>query len=208
MNAQIKFTLILTFSVLISTGVFAQQNHHEHKKEALKAEEIHSEHSLYHLKSEFVTHRNEEIKLSQFKGEPVIIVMFYGNCTQVCPILIKDAWRLYSLLDESVQGSVNVLAVSFDTENDTPEVLMDYAKYEQLNIEGWHFVTAKDSDIRSLAMMLGVQYVKKSDGEFAHSNLVSVLDKEGNVAVRVEGLSQPMENAAQQITDMILEPEM
>ncbi|NIT58793.1 MAG: redoxin domain-containing protein [Aliifodinibius sp.] len=156
---------------------------------------MNSEHSLYHLDAEWTDHRGDVVRLDDFKGEPVIVVMFYGNCTDVCPILIQDTWRLYSSVDESVREHVNVLAVSFDTENDTPEVLNKYAKYEQLDIPGWHFMTADDTDIRTLAMMLGVQYSKKSDGHFAHSNLVTVLDEKGRVAQRVEGLNQPMDEA-------------
>ncbi|MCP9290113.1 SCO family protein [Gracilimonas sediminicola] len=194
-------TLFILSAFLLSSMSAVAQHHHGDSA-TLKAEKV-SEHSMYHLKAEWITHRNESVTLSQFKGEPVIVVMFYGNCTQVCPILIRDTWRLYNSIDESLRSSVNVLAVSFDRENDSPEVLKKYAEYEQLNIEGWHFVTAKEADIRSLAMMLGVQYVKKSDGEFAHSNLVSVLDTEGKVAVRVEGLNQPMVSAARKVEDML-----
>lgn len=189
---------LILFSVLGFVEVNGQDMHHQHdhKQEALKAGEVQSGHSLYHLDNEFITHRNEKVKLSDFAGEPVIVVMFYGNCTQVCPILIQDSWRLYSSLSESTRETVNVLAVSFDTEKDSPEVLAEYAKDEQLDISGWHFVTGNDTDIRMLAMMLGVKYQKDSNGEFAHSNLITVLDAEGNVAKRVEGLNQPMDEAA------------
>lgn len=198
--------VILSFFLIYSSGkVFAQDVHHQHnhKQEALKAGEVQSGHSLYHLDNEFITHRNEEVQLFDFTGEPVIVVMFYGNCTQVCPILIQDTWRLFSSLSEQSKESVNVLAVSFDTENDSPEVLAEYAKDEQLDISGWHFVTGKDTDIRMLAMMLGVKYQKDSSGNFAHSNLITVLDAEGNVAKRVEGLNQPMDEAAS-VIDAIL----
>ena len=165
-----------------------------------------TDHSLYHLESSFTSHRNEEIKLADFKGKPVIVVMFYGNCTQVCPILIKDTWRLYEAVNESMREQVQVLAISFDTENDSPEVLKTYADYEQLNIPGWHFLTGKNTDIRSLAMMLGVKYQRQSDGNFAHSNLVTVLDKKGEISTRVEGLNQPMIEAAKAIEQIISEP--
>ncbi len=192
------FIYLILFAVLGFVEVNGQDMHHQHdhKQEALKAGEVQSGHSLYHLNNQFITHRNEKVKLSDFAGEPVIVVMFYGNCTQVCPILIQNSWRLYSSLSESTRETVNVLAVSFDTENDSPEVLAEYAKDEQLDISGWHFVTGKDTDIRMLAMMLGVKYQKDSGGEFAHSNLITVLDAEGNVAKRVEGLNQPMDEAA------------
>lgn len=191
------FIYLILFAVLGFVEVNGQDMHHQHdhKQEALKAGEVQSGHSLYHLNNQFITHRNEKVKLSDFAGEPVIVVMFYGNCTQICPILIQDSWRLYNSLSESTRETVNVLAVSFDTENDSPEVLAEYAKDEQLDISGWHFVTGKDTDIRMLAMMLGVKYQKDSGGEFAHSNLITVLDAEGNVAKRVEGLNQPMDEA-------------
>ncbi|MDZ7805607.1 MAG: SCO family protein [Gracilimonas sp.] len=190
--------------MIYSSGeVFAQDMHHQHKQDALKAGEVQSDHSLYHLNAELTTHRNEKVQLSNFTGNPVIVVMFYGNCTQVCPILIQDTWRLYSSLSEEYKQSVSVLAISFDTDNDTPEVLSNYAKDEQLDIPAWHFVTGKQTDIRMLAMMLGVKYQKDSSGNFAHSNLVTVLDAEGNVAKRVEGLSQPMDEAASVIEAML-----
>ncbi|MDZ7657700.1 SCO family protein [Fodinibius sp.] len=187
-----KFYLILIF-LLTATSLSAQHNHGADN--TLNAKEVDSEHSLYHLEAKWTDHRGETVSLADFRGTPVIVVMFYGNCTDVCPILIQDAWRLYSGVDESLREDVNVLAVSFDTENDTPEVLNNYAKYEQLDIPGWHFITADDADVRTLAMMLGVQYSKKSDGHFAHSNLVTVLDEEGRIAHRVEGLNQPMNKA-------------
>jgi len=190
-----KNLLLIILLLFTATNLVAQHNHNHSADNTLNAKEIDSEHSVYHLDADWTDHRGDVVRLDDFKGKPVIVVMFYGNCTDVCPILIQDTWRLYSSVDESVREHVNLLAVSFDTENDTPEVLNKYAKYEQLDIPGWHFMTADDADIRTLAMMLGVQYSKKSDGHFAHSNLVTVLDEKGRIAQRVEGLNQPMNEA-------------
>jgi protein SCO1/2 len=190
-------------------GMFSQNamtqhaDHTNHQQEALKAGGIHPDHSLYHLDAVFTDHRNETFQLEDFRDEPVIVVMFYGNCTEVCPILIRDTWRLYGALDEALQQKTTVLAISFDTENDTPEVLKDYAEYEQLDLPKWHFVTAQHTNIRMLATMLGVKYQQTSDGHFAHSNLITVLDTNGNITKRVEGLNQPMEEAAQIIEGMV-----
>ena len=196
-------TFLVAFTAMVSFEAMAQHNHHGNDKEALKAGEVHADHSLYHLDSEFLDHRNEQVQLSDFKGQPVIVVLFYGNCTQVCPILIQDTWRLFKTLDETTKAKTKVLAVSFDTENDTPEVLKEYAKYEQLDLPEWHFITGKHTDIKMLATMLGVKYQKTGDGHFAHSNLVTVLDTEGKIAKRVEGLNQPMDEAAAVIEAML-----
>lgn len=196
-----KKLFLIAVLLFTATSLSAQHNHGADNTQSIT--EVDAEHSLYHLNAVWTNHRGETISLADFKGAPVIVVMFYGNCTEVCPILIQDAWRLYNRIDEAIRSAVNVLAVSFDTENDTPEVLADYAEYEQLNIPGWHFMTSEETNIRSLAMMLGVQYSKKSDGHFAHSNLVTVLDEEGRIVNRIEGLNQPMEEAADAIESII-----
>jgi len=194
----------LPFILLTLACAMSLNAQHLHNGDnTLSAGKVNSEHSIYHLDAQWTDHQGDTYSLRNFSGEPVIVVMFYGNCTQVCPILIKDAWQLYSSIEKSIRDSVNVLAVTFDTKNDTPEVLRDYAEYEQLNIPNWHFMTSESANVRSLAMMLGVQYTKKSDGHFAHTNLVTVLDKQGRIAKRIEGLNQPMEKTAEEIKSIM-----
>lgn len=195
-------TLPVLLIFLFGVTSLRAQHHHEAANE-LEAGQISPGQSLYHLDDCWTTHRDETLMLSEFRGSPVIVVMFYGNCREVCPILIQDVWRLYNAIDASQKEKVKVLAITFDTENDTPEVLRKYVRYEQLDIPGWHFMTSEDTTVRSLAMMLGVQYSKKSDGHFAHTNLVTVLDREGKIAMRVEGLNQPMDKAAAVIDSVV-----
>ncbi|MEX0994695.1 MAG: SCO family protein [Balneolaceae bacterium] len=176
----------------------AQDHHHE----TLQAGSVHKDQSIYHLNAEWTDQREESLALEDFMGNPVMVVMFYGNCTDVCPILIQDAWRVFSQLSEQARNRVKVLAVTFDPENDTPEVLYEYAEYEQLNREEWHFMTSDKSSIRELAMLLGVQYRERSDGMFEHSNLITVLDEEGRISHRIEGLGQSVEEAVAVIEEI------
>lgn len=196
----ITFTFLFMLFAGLRAGL-AQNGHENHN--AVAAGEISSEHSLYHLDAVWTDHRNESFSLSEFRGQPVIITMFYGNCTQVCPILIRDANRVYSALDVSQREKVKVLAITFDPENDTPERLRKYAAEKNLNIPEWHFVTGSSTSIRELAMMLGVQFIRKNDGHFAHSNLVTVLDGEGRIVQRLEGLNQPVVDAARWIQNYL-----
>lgn len=196
-----NITLSLMLVCLAFYAVQAQHSTHDaaHKHRGLKAQSVDSDHSLYHLQDEWTTHRSESISLSDFSGDVLIVVMFYGNCTDVCPILIQDAWRLYRSLDPTIQKKVQVAAVSFDYVNDTPDVLNDYAQREGIDLPNWHLLTGERKSIRHLAMMLGVQYRERSDGMFEHSNLVTVLDTKGQIGKRIEGLGQPMEEAREYI---------
>ncbi|PKD44448.1 SCO family protein [Rhodohalobacter barkolensis] len=194
-----KATLITLF-VLSASAVTATAQHsqgdghdhgHEHDMEQMKeldSEAINHSESLHQIPTTWVNQNSESVQIKDFAGQPLIVVMFYGKCTETCPMLIQRTWKLYSSLSEETQENINVLAVSFDYKNDTPQALKEYAEYEQLDLPDWHFVTADQMDIRQLASLLGVQYRERSDGHFDHSNLITVLDKHGNISHRIEGI--------------------
>ena len=191
---------LITFIVLSVSAVTAAAQHsqgdghdhgHEHdmgQMQQLESDAIKHSESLHQIPTKWVNQNSETIQIKDFAGQPLIVVMFYGKCTETCPMLIQRTWKLYSSLSEETQEKLNVLAVSFDYKNDTPEALKEYAEYEQLDLPGWHFVTADQTDIRPLATLLGVQYRERSDGHFDHSNLITVLDKNGNISRRIEGI--------------------
>jgi len=191
---------LITFIVLSASAVTATAQHsqgdghdhgHEHdmgQMQELESDAIKHSESLHQIPTKWVNQNSETKQIKDFAGEPLIVVMFYGKCTETCPMLIQRTWKLYSSLSEETQEKLNVLAVSFDYKNDTPEALKEYAEYEQLDLPGWHFVTADQTDIRQLATLLGVQYRERSDGHFDHSNLITVLDNYGNISRRIEGI--------------------
>lgn len=204
MKLQTHFILLLLV-LFIPIHAPAQHTDHGHSNSnVLDAGEVNMEHSLYHMDAVWTNHRQENFQLADFTGKPTIIVMYYGNCTQVCPILIRDANRLFTALDETLRKNVRVLAVTFDPENDTSERLHVYAEEKGLNLPEWNFVTGQSTDIRELAMLLGVEYTKKSDGHFAHSNLVTLLDGMGKIIHRMEGLNQPVKQAATLIREYLI----
>jgi len=136
-------TIIISLALLAAVPSlgFSQHGGH-HNSNALDATEVKHSHSLFQMDAEWINHRGETFQLREFQGHPVIITMFYGNCTQVCPILIRDANRLYQAVDvdKSLRENIKVLAVSFDTENDTSKELFKYAEAKDLNLPNWHFV--------------------------------------------------------------------
>lgn len=194
------YMMLLAFVYLLPLQLSARQETERHDK--LEAADVQHEQSLFHVQTEWTDHNNETLVLGDFAGEPVIVVMFYGQCTGTCPVLMQRTWNLYNELNEQAKERIQVIAVSFDYKNDTPQALKTYAEMEQLDIPGWHFVTANHTSIRELAMLLGVRYRERSDGHFEHSNLITVLDGEGKITARVSGLQQPLDTAATHIEEL------
>ena len=207
MKTMTLYFLLIGISILPELVSSQHSMSMDGENSTLSAKETYHAESLYQMPVEWTNQDGKTIRIADYEGEPVILVMFYGRCTGTCPVLIQRTWKLYNQLDKQVREKVEVLAVSFDTENDTPEALKAYAKQEQLDIPGWNFVTARRSDIRELAMLTGVQYRQRSDGHYEHSNLITVLDGTGKIAVRSEGVTGGLESAADEI-EALVKPEL
>lgn len=166
---------------------------------APKAEVALSERSIYQVEAEFTNDAGERMTLAALRGRPVVLAMFFANCTYACPLLVSDMARLRAALPEGLREDVQLVLVSFDAERDTPEALKAYRERVGLDAQ-WTLLHGDAESVQELAMVLGVKYKREASGEYAHSNLLTVLDREGEVVKRVEGLQQPVAAAARALT--------
>ena len=84
----------------------------------------------------------------------VVVTLFYTNCTGMCPITNAKLAEVQELLGDQFGRGVRFVSVTLDPENDTPEVLKDYAaKFEAR--EGWLFLTGETDDIKTITYRLG-----------------------------------------------------
>lgn len=145
-----------------------------------------SSESLYQLRDTFQTQDNKNVTLSSFEGKPTVVGMIFTHCTYACPRLTADIKNIErELKDEN--GEVNFLLVSFDSERDYPEQLKKFANGAGLD-ENWTLLHGSENTVRTLSVLLNVQFQKDAEGNFSHSNVISVLDKEGDLVFQKEGL--------------------
>jgi protein SCO1/2 len=137
------------------------------------------EESLYQLQIGLTDQNGTHSGLDVFRGQPVLIAMFYGSCPYVCPLTIATLQKTEAELDPALRGKLRVLLVSLDPEQDTPEKLADLARRQKVDTSRWKLARADAADVRKLAAVLGVRFRKLPDGEFNHSTLISLLDAEG-----------------------------
>ena len=182
---------VMIFGLAFSVQVAATGHAHHHTPMAM-IESV-SDDSLHHLSASWRDHRNQPLTLKELSGQAVIVTMIYANCQTACPVLVEDVKRLYHGLDDAQQANTRVLVVSFDAERDTPEALHCYAMDVAADRPGWHFLTGDESDIRTIAAVLGIRYRENPSGGFDHSNVIAVLNRQGEVVGRQEGLMQAPE---------------
>jgi protein SCO1/2 len=77
--------------------------------------------------------------------------------------------------------------VSFDSQRDLPEQLKKFANANQLD-NNFTLLHGDENTVRTLSVLLNVQFEKDAEGNFSHSNIISVLDKKGALVYQKEGL--------------------
>jgi protein SCO1 len=158
--------------------------------------------SLYHLNDVWHDQTGTARPLSSLRGRPQVITMAYTHCGHACPRLLLDMKRIEAELDGAGVGFV---LVSIDPVRDTPERLAHYAGATGLDPARWTLLTAPDPAVRGLAALLGVRYRPEGDGEFSHSNVITVLDAAGEIVYRQAGLGEDPGGAVRALASLLRE---
>lgn len=185
----------VTFSFLAllmcSTNLYAEDSaehaHHAQPQMELPSEAPSAE-SLYHLTTQWTSSQNEQVRLSKFKGKPVVLFMAYTSCEFSCPIILGRAKRIEAALGPRAAETWFVF-VSFDSVRDTPEALDAYAQKTSLTYDRWSLLHGSEDDVRELAVLLGIAFKKDAKDVFSHSNVITVLNRDGEIAHRQLGLT-------------------
>lgn len=144
------------------------------------------EESIYMLKDTFQTQDNKNITLASFAGKPTVVGMIFTHCDFACPRLTADIKAVQEKLKKD-DGKINFVLVSFDTERDNPAQLKKFATTYNLD-KNWTLLHGAEDAVRMLSVLLNVQFEKDAEGNFSHSNIISVLDKNGSLLFQKEGL--------------------
>ncbi len=146
--------------------------------------------SLYQLESRWTSDHGKEIKLGALQGRLQVLTLFFTHCEFACPIIIHDLQRLEAALPPSLRGQVDFLLVSLDPDRDSVATLRAFRDLRKLPLSNWTLLRGSHDDVRELAALLGVNYQKDARGQFAHSNLITVLNPAGEIIHQQIGLNQ------------------
>ena len=149
--------------------------------------------SLYQLDSSWTNDMSVALPLVSLRGRPQIMALFFARCEYACPILVHDMKRMEAAIPISLRTNIGFVLVSFDTERDTAAALATYRRNHEL-AANWTLLRGGSDDVLELAALLGVKFKKDARGQFAHSNLITVLDANGEIVRQQIGLNQSVDD--------------
>lgn len=143
------------------------------------------------------------VRLSDYLGKPLVVSMIYTHCPVICATTTRSLSALKLSQDALGADSFGVLTVGFDTENDIPETMGDFAKNMDVNLPNWEFVSSDPDTIDKLSKDLGFTFMPSADGGFNHITQTTFIDGEGRVYLHVYGDEFENKTLLQPLKDLI-----
>jgi protein SCO1/2 len=161
-----------------------------------------SDTSVYQLRGKWTAQDGKITALSSLRGQPVIVAMVYTSCTSACPMITAEMQRIEHKLSPRLQAKVHFVLFSLDSERDTPQRLLEFAKVHGLDLDHWTLFNGSPNSVQELAATLGIRYKQDPGGNFQHSNAITLLDTEGSVSLQLEGLGHDPKDLLQKVEEL------
>ena len=161
--------------------------------------------SLYQAQAVFTTDTGHAFTLGELRGRPVVLALFFTSCGYACPLIVTDMQSIRTKLPAAVRDRTALVLVSFDVTQDTPAVLAHYRAQRGLDPQ-WVLLHGRDDSVRELAALLGVKYKQDADGTFSHSNLITILNAQGEIIHQRLGLQGGLDEAAHALATLPQHP--
>ena len=141
-----------------------------------------------------LTNQDEEtISNSFYKNKVYVVDFFFTTCPTICPKMTKNMLKVQNKFYEN--PNFGIVSISINPNNDTPQVLKDYAKEYGATLKNWHFLTGDKDYIYTIANNGFTLYAgenSQAEGGFEHSGSFALIDKKGNIRSRFDTFGNPI----------------
>jgi len=123
---------------------------------------------------------------AELRGKVWIAAFFFTRCPSVCPKLMARMKTLHADAQGRSLG-LRFVAISVDPENDTPAVLLEYAKKNDIDTRSWSLLTGdyetvKKTVIEGFKVALdGKADPAQADYGILHGSHFVLVDREGQI---------------------------
>jgi protein SCO1/2 len=146
----------------------------------------------------FVSETGKPVQLGDyFHGEPVLLVLDYYRCPNLCGIVLGSLVTSLKELTWNAGETFQVVVVSIDP-SDTPRMsevkkLGYFDRYQRPGTEnGWHFLTGSRAAIQTLADTVGFHFAyDPADKQYVHPSGMIVLTPQGKTSRYFFGIEFP-----------------
>lgn len=145
------------------------------------------------------------VKLSSFRGKPLVVNFIYTGCFQICPTTTRTLKRAVEAAQRTLgPESFRAVSVGFNQPFDSPQAMRAFARQQGAVMPGWDFLSADPHTLEALAHDTGFSFVPSPRG-FDHLIQVTVVDARGTVYRQIYGEDFALPQLIQPLKELITE---
>ena len=135
----------------------------------------------------FTDSSGKPVMLADYGGQPLLVSLIFTSCHHVCPTLTRHLKTAVDVARETLgHDSFKVVTIGFDTVNDTPEKMRDFARKQGITDPQWAFLSASADTMAKLVENVGFIYFTTPRG-FDHITQLTIVDSQGMIYSQVYG---------------------
>jgi protein SCO1/2 len=135
----------------------------------------------------FVDRTGRPVRMSDYRGKPLVVSFIYTGCFQVCPATTQFLRRAVNEARSALgAGSFRVISIGFNQPFDAPEALAAFARQQGIDLPEWEFLAPRATDVEALLAEFGLT-VKQTPAGFDHLIQATIVDAEGRIYRQVYG---------------------
>lgn len=137
--------------------------------------------TTYHLVKSFsfINQYNETVTDETVKNKIYVTDFFFTTCQSICPIMSSQLERVYDEFKNA--KDIMILSHTVSPEEDSVNVLMNYAKLHGVKDRKWLFLTGDKKQLYDMARksyLLNMEEGKGDENDFIHTQNFALIDKE------------------------------
>ncbi|MCB0328543.1 MAG: SCO family protein [Bdellovibrionales bacterium] len=127
---------------------------------------------------------SQEFSFRKYDGRVRLVSFFFTRCPSICPRINGQIAELFEKVSDNPK--VLFLSITVDPENDTPQVLSDYARKYRKDASNWKFLTGEPQVIQGL--LTGGFKLGSGMLPDAHNTRIVLVDQAGTIRGFYQGM--------------------
>jgi protein SCO1 len=150
----------------------------------------------------------EVIFPDNIKGYVTVLGFIYTHCPDICPMTTHNMYLTEKELKKNGIEDVKFVALSFDPDRDSPEVLKKFAEVRELDFNSWTLLTGEKNIVNEMMKRFDVKAIKTdeitdSEGNYEysmmHTDRISLIDENGKLRKNYKGSTLNIEELVNDI---------
>lgn len=135
----------------------------------------------------FLNREGQPVRLSSYRGKPLLVSFIYTGCFQVCPTTTRALLNAMKAAQEGLGSKqFNVVSIGFNQPADSYQALKSFSIQHGIQYQNWEFLSPHSSIVPDLTRDFGFSYEATPAG-FDHILQVTLLDSQGKVYRQIYG---------------------